>query len=81
MLLAVITPRLVKYKYTYPESGNNRSKKDPLPLPIFNAIIRVARIRLKNTTMSLQTFKDKLRHKFSSLKTKEDVELSVCIER
>ena len=72
MLLAFLTPRAIRWVYTYPESSNNRSRKEPLPLPIFNAVIKVARIRLKNTKMTIEEFKEKLRHKFSSLKTKDD---------
>ncbi len=67
MLTTVITPILIKETYTYP-SENNRSRKIPLPMPLFDAIIKVARVRLKNTNETLADFKAKLRHKFSSIK-------------
>ncbi len=75
MLTTVITPRLIKEVYTYP-SKNNRSVKTPLPTPLFEAIIKVARVRLKNTRETLAEFKDKLRHKFSSLKIKDSKQVS-----
>ena len=68
--MAILSPVLVKDKYTWP-SDSNRSRKDPLPTPLYNAIMKVARIRLKNTKMSIAEFVEKIRHKFSSLKTKE----------
>ncbi len=70
VLLAILSPVLIKDKYTWP-SDCNRSRKDPLPNPLYNAIMKVARIRLKNTPMSIAEFVEKIRHKFSSLKTKE----------
>ncbi len=75
MLSTVITPILIKEVYTYP-SENNRSKKIPLPRPLFDAIIKVARIRLKNTSETIAEFKEKLRHKFSSIKITKDKQVS-----
>ncbi len=72
VLTAIITPRLIKKRYTYP-AERKKSSKPPLPTPIFNAIINVARVRLKNTNMTLADFKSKLRQKFSSIKYKKQV--------
>ncbi len=72
MLTAILTPRLIKKRYTYP-ADNKRSDKPPLPGPIFNAIIKVATVKLRNTTMTMAEFKAKLRQKFSSIKYKKKV--------
>ncbi len=78
ILSAILSPRLIKKRYTYP-SENKRSDKGPLPAPIFNAILKVATIKLRNTAMTLPEFKAKLRQKFSSIKYKRKVNTSrIC---
>ncbi len=72
VLAAILTPRLIKKRYTFP-AENKKSRKPPLPDPIFKAIMKVAAIRLKNTNMTLAEFKYKLRQKFSSIKYKRKV--------
>ncbi len=72
VLTAVISPRLIKKRYTYP-CEHKKSDKAALPAPIFNAILKVARIRLKHTSMTMDEFKAKLRQKFSSIKYKKQV--------
>ena len=73
VLTAILTPRLIKKRYTYP-ALNKKSGKPPLPQPIFNAIIKVAQIRLKHTNMTMEEFRSKLRQKFSSIKYKKKVQ-------
>ena len=70
ILTAFLTPVMIKDKFTYPGS---RSTKEPLPPPIFNAIMKVARLKLKGTDMTMAEFKEKLRLKFRTWKLYEPV--------
>ncbi len=68
MLTAFLTPVMIKEKFTYPGS---KSHKEDLPTPIFNALIKCARVTLKNHPMTIDEFKARIRYKFSSWKIYE----------
>ncbi len=71
ILTAFLTPIMIHTHFTYPGS---KSSKEDLPMPMFKAVLKVARVKLKGTKMTMEEFKSRLRQKFSSWKLYE-----VCI--
>ncbi len=60
----------MKHDLTYPGHRNTKSKKEPLPQKCLDAILSVARQKLKGKELTMAQFIHKLQQRFSSLKIK-----------